>query len=109
MDGHTKDSGSYRGGLHEREEWNVKQKTAEPNLEVFKENGLAKEWKNLNGKNLTVLEVKTQRHIQELTLGDGTVVEMAIDNGIVSQEGKRDEIHEVELELLSGSIGSLLN
>ena len=104
-----KDGGSYRGGLHERQEWNVKQKTWEPNLDVFKESGLAKEWKNLNGKKLTILfEVTTQRHIQELTLGDGTVVEMAIDTGRVFHEGKQDEIHEVELELLSGSIGSLL-
>ena len=101
--------GSYQGGLHERQEWNVKQKNSEPDLEVFKDKGLAKIWKNINGKSLTALfTVKTERTIQELTLEDQTQIELALDYGVVSSEGKEDVLHEVELELIAGSTASLL-
>lgn len=104
-----KDEGTFLGGLHERQEWNAGQKNSEPDLEVFKESGLVKVWKNLNGKNLTPLfKVKTERTIQELTLEDGTQVELALDFGTISWEEKEETLQEIELELISGSTVSLI-
>jgi len=104
-----KDSGIYRGGLHERQEGNVNQKNEEPDLEVFKDSGLLKIWKNLNGKNLTALfTVKTERTVKELVLEDGTIVEMALDFGTISCDSKEEVLEEIELELVSGSVASLL-
>lgn len=105
-----KNEGTYRGGLHERQEWNLKQKNEEPDLEVFKEKGLSKIWKDVNGKNLTPLfTVRTERTIQELTLEDGSQVELALDFGKISCEDREDLLQEVELELISGSTAALLD
>lgn len=104
-----KNEGTYRGGLHERQEWNVKQKNSEPDLEIFKEGGLAEIWKDINGKSLTALfTVKTERTILDLVLADDSQVELALDFGIISSDSKEETLHEVELELVTGSKVALL-
>lgn len=99
----VKTSGTSVSGLFDRDEWEVPVASAQLDLEQLSLTGLAA---FDNGQLRESLSAVFATEIERTSLrlgGDGWEVEVALDRGIVSAGDRREEISEVELELVSGT------
>lgn len=105
----VKTSAKSSGGLSRRVELNLPLPTAEPVLEGFAELGLDYELSELAPEGVQKLfTVKVERTTYILDLG-GTMVELAVDHGKIGVGKNSDKIDEIEIELLQGETGALLD
>lgn len=114
-----KDDGSFEAtvkttrrnsaGLSERLELNIPLEKDMAVLEGFDELGLEQSLKELAPNGVEKLfKVCVERTTYILDL-DGAVAELAIDNGYIAMGRKKDKIDEIEIELLDGNKGALLD
>ncbi|MBC8015754.1 MAG: CYTH and CHAD domain-containing protein [Sporomusaceae bacterium] len=104
-----KGGGTSSGGLHERQEWNVVVSSAEPDLTVFSDTDIGKRLLEIVGSQLLEPIVITQfeRRSLDVMMPDGSLIEIAADQGIIMAGSKSTPILEVELELKSGNPSAL--
>lgn len=96
-------------GLSERLELNIPLEKDMAVLEGFDELGLEQSLKELAPNGVEKLfKVCVERTTYILDL-DGAVAELAIDNGYIAMGRKKDKIDEIEIELLDGNKGALLD
>jgi triphosphatase len=81
-----------------------------PELGSVRDRAVRKKIKNaLEGSALVpVFETVVRRTTRRLRVGDNGEIELALDEGVVRSPAGSSEIREAELELKSGSVGSLL-
>jgi len=100
----VKTSGTVTNGLHQREEWEYELARSEWDLSTLRLTPLIdmidkpEIWSTL----MPLFTTDFFREIVQLTLVDGTQVELAYDHGEVIAGELRSKIHEIELELKSG-------
>ena len=100
----VKTSGSVKDGLHQREEWEYDLAGPEWDLASLKLTPLAtiidnaEIWSTL----APLFTTDFWRETLQLTLADGTKIELAYDRGEVRSGSLNTNIHEVELELKAG-------
>ncbi|MGM9583594.1 MAG: CYTH domain-containing protein [Phascolarctobacterium sp.] len=95
-------------GLSERVELNLPLNSPRPKLDGFAELGLATDLKELAPNGVSKLfTVTVQRTTYILDL-EGAVAELAVDKGKITAGTAVDKIDEVEIELLEGDKGALL-
>ncbi|MDC9725673.1 MAG: CYTH domain-containing protein [Gammaproteobacteria bacterium] len=100
----VKTSGSVRNGLHQREEWEYDLAGPEWDLSTLRLTPLetiidnAEIWSQL----APLFVTDFLRETMQLSLPDGTQIELAYDRGEVRSGQLRTDIHEIELELKSG-------
>lgn len=105
----VKTSGSSVNGFHQRDEWEHELKEARWDLQKLKQTPLAamiddqEAWSQL----YPVFTVDCVRETMQLFLPEGTKIELAYDRGQVISGDLVESIHEIELELMSGSIEQL--
>ena len=96
-------------GLSERLELNIPLEKDMAVLDGFEELGLEQSLKELAPNGVEKLfKVCVERTTYILDL-DGAVAELAIDNGYIAMGRKKDKIDEIEIELLDGNKGALLD
>jgi len=102
----VKSSGEAVDGLHQRREWEHELSGAEFDLALLAQTALApllqekKVWDAI----APVFTTDFDRWVMPLILEDGSQIEMAYDRGHVSAAGRKQTIHEIELELKRGDI-----
>ena len=97
------------GGLSERVELNMPLAENAAVLEGFGELGLGYELTELapdGVEKLFTVDVVRTTYLLDL---DGAVAELAIDNGKIIAGKRKDDIDEIEIELVEGEIGALMN
>ena len=100
----VKTSGSVKNGLHQREEWEHELEGPTWDLASLKLTPLvtmiddSKLWSSLT----PLFTTDFWRETLQLTLAEGTQVELAYDRGEVTAGGFSTAIHEIELELKAG-------
>lgn len=105
----VKTSGTVINGLHQRDEW--EHELASPHWDIDKlqttalagviaDSGV---WNSIS----ELFTTDFSRQTLQLRLVDGSEVELAYDRGEVRCGDMRDNIHEIELELKSGSVEQL--
>ncbi len=103
-----KTNGKVSGGLHHRAEFNVPLKEPNPDLTLFDADvwpdGLDPE--AINTKLAHQFSTHFTRTAFDVTL-DGGQVEIVLDEGIATTTKDSSPIHEIELELQSGSVETL--
>jgi len=105
-----KTAGVVIAGLHQRPEYNVDIKTSFPELALFP----AEIWQpsqniaQLQASLIPLFSTDFCRVIWLVTLPNDAVIEVAFDKGDISSEGRKVNICELELELVSGSTSDLL-
>ncbi|MGI6679704.1 MAG: CHAD domain-containing protein [Dehalobacterium sp.] len=106
----VKDSGSSLGGLHVRNEWNVQLDQNLPDLLPFLNLPIGPKLSSLVGDDdlIPIFQTNFQRQVLDLTMKDGSLIELAIDRGSIVSGEKKASLAEVELELKKGQIVSLL-
>lgn len=105
----VKTSRRSSGGLSERAELNMPLDSDEAVLTGFKELGLGFELTELapaGVEKLFTTEIERTTYILDLP---GAAAELAIDRGSISRGRDRDKIEEIEIELLDGDKGALLD
>ncbi|QDJ13262.1 hypothetical protein CEP45_05080 [Mergibacter septicus] len=106
-----KTAGSTAGGLHIRPEYNVHLATAEPDLTLlqqFAELQLPRPLSVLQTELQPIFRTDFSRHSWLLELENGSKIEVALDQGIISAKQQQIEIKEIEFELQQGCINDLL-
>jgi len=100
----VKTSGSVKDGLHQREEWEYDLAGQEWDIASLKLTPLAPVIDNteLWASLAPLFTTDFWRETLQLTLADGTQVELAYDRGEVRAGGLNTAIHEIELELKAG-------
>lgn len=104
----VKTSRKSSSGLSERVELNMPLNSDEAVLTGFKELGLGFELTELapaGVEKLFTTEIERTTYILDLP---GAVAELAIDKGCISRGRDKDKIEEIEIELLEGNKGALL-
>lgn len=106
-----KKMGNVTAGLHQRAEWNYPVSTEVPSLEIIEDQELQECLNSvLEDQGLKALMVtdfkRTQSNWQD---EDGNLLELAIDEGHIEIENRREIIREVELELKKGQVTALLS
>ena len=97
------------GGLSERVELNMPLAENVAALEGFGELGLGYELTELapdGVEKLFTVDVVRTTYLLDL---DGAVAELAVDNGKIIAGKRKDDIDEIEIELVEGEIGALMN
>ena len=97
------------GGLSERVELNMPLAENTAVLEGFGELGLGYELTELapdGVEKLFTVDVVRTTYLLDL---DGAVAELAVDNGKIIAGKRKDDIDEIEIELVEGEIGALMN
>ncbi|NOQ93348.1 MAG: CYTH domain-containing protein [Methylophaga sp.] len=100
----VKTSGSVKNGLHQREEWEYDLAGPEWDLSTLRMTPLltmiddAETWSQL----APLFVTDFLRETMQLTLSDGTQIELAYDCGEVRSGQLTTDIHEIELELKAG-------
>ena len=106
----VKSSGTVQGGLHIRDEYNVELAEAAFSVQVFA--GLpigAQLAKILEGESLLPLfSTVFRRYAMDVTMPDNSEINVAVDRGAIVCGEKSEPICEIELELKSGDVTSLL-
>jgi triphosphatase len=105
----VKDSGSSKGGLHARQEWNQVVSHNEPDIQVFSAMEIGPILQEIIGdENLEpILITSFERRKVDVVMSDGSTVEVAADKGAIIAGEKTDPILEIELELKTGQAGAL--
>lgn len=103
-----KGSGSSEGGLHQREEYNVKVESTDPDISVFSATPLGQRLLKVVGSQplMPLCITAFTRQTVEVTL-NGAVIEIAADQGNIIAGEQIEAILELELELKSGDVKSL--
>jgi len=106
----VKGDGSSSGGLHQREEWTVVVAEPIPNIESFMETSVGPLLQEAAGEEELLAFYTTcfERQVMHLQMPDGSIIELAADQGEIRAGDKQDPILELELELISGNPASLL-
>ena len=105
----VKTSGSANNGFHQRDEWEHELKDMQWDLQKLKQTPLVSMindpeiWSNLTA----IFTTDFIRETLQLILPDDTKIELAYDRGQVISGDMTEPIHEIELELKSGSIEQL--
>ncbi|RKZ81291.1 MAG: CYTH domain-containing protein [Gammaproteobacteria bacterium] len=105
----VKTSGSSDNGFHQRDEWEYELLDENWDLEKLKQTPLAvmindsELWSQLQ----PVFTTDFIRETMQIILPEGTKIELAYDHGQVISGDLAEPIHELELELKSGSIDQL--
>ena len=105
----VKCTGQVQDGLHQREEWEHALSSDKFDLIQLKQTPLAdmiddeKIWPKLQ----SVFTTDFERQTIQLELADNTLVELAYDRGEVRTDNSAVPIHEIELELKTGSVAIL--
>jgi len=97
------------GGLSERVELNMPLAENVAILEGFGELGLGYELTELapdGVEKLFTVDVVRTTYLLDL---DGAVAELAVDNGKIIAGKRKDDIDEIEIELVEGEVGELMN
>jgi len=97
------------GGLSERVELNMPLAENVAALEGFGELGLGYELTELapdGVEKLFTVDVVRTTYLLDL---DGAVAELAVDNGKIIAGKRKDDIDEIEIELVEGEVGALMN
>ena len=97
------------GGLSERVELNMPLAENAAVLEGFGELGLGYELTELapdGVEKLFTVDVVRTTYLLDL---DGAVAELAVDNGKIIAGKRKDDIDEIEIELVEGEVGALMN
>jgi len=97
------------GGLSERVELNMPLAENVAVLEGFDELGLGYELTELapdGVEKLFTVDVVRTTYLLDL---DGAVAELAVDNGKIIAGKRKDDIDEIEIELVEGEVGALMN
>ena len=105
----VKCTGQVKEGLHQREEWEHVLTSEQFDLIQLKQTPLVNmiEDPNIWPRLKPVFTTDFERQTLQLSLPDGTEVELAYDLGEVRAEGLTESIHEIELELKKGSLETL--
>jgi triphosphatase len=105
----VKDSGSSKGGLHARQEWNQIVSHNEPDVEVFSHMEIGAKLQEVAGDEILepILITSFERRKVDVVMPDGSTVEVAADKGTIIAGEKTAPILEIELELKTGQAGSL--
>ena len=106
----VKDGGRHEGGLHIRHEWNRPLPQNEPDITAFDDLPVGKTLRAAIGPDSLEPLFTTSfiRHGGHYTSADGSVIEVAADLGTILCGSSRESISELELELKSGQITSVL-
>ena len=105
----VKTSGSSDNGFHQRDEWEYELLDENWDLEKLKQTPLAVMindsdlWSQLH----PIFTTDFIRETMQIILPEGTKIELAYDHGQVISGDLAEPIHELELELKSGSIDQL--
>ena len=105
----VKATGQVVDGLHQRQEWEWPLPEAAFDLDLLKQTPLEKTiddqlvWPKVD----KIFTTDFQRQAIQLQLSDNTEIEFAYDRGRVYSKHKQAPIHEIELELNSGSLDSM--
>lgn len=104
-----KGGGTSKGGLHERQEWNVVVGSAEPDLTVFDDTDIGKRLIGIVGSQplQPIVITRFERRSLDVMMPDGSQIEVAADQGTILAGSKTTPILEVELELKQGSPAAL--
>lgn len=104
-----KGGGSSSGGLHERQEWNIVVENAEPDITVFASTPIGKKLVNMVGTQVLkpILITQFERKTVEVAMPDGSLIEVAADQGQIIAGDQTAPILELELELKNGKPASL--
>lgn len=105
----VKTAGIAINGLHQRDEWEYELESADWDLEKLQQTPLAP---IINNADLwaTLQPIFTTDFVREtlqISLPGNTIVELAYDRGQVATGELVDTIHEIELELMTGSVEQL--
>lgn len=102
--------GTSAGGLHQRPEWTVVVKEDKPSPQVFADTEAGAMLFAAVGENilLPLLETHFQRFERELRWEDGSGILIAADRGEIRAGDARAPILELDLKLLHGHPGALL-
>jgi triphosphatase len=105
----VKTSGHVKEGLHQREEWEHQLDSGHWNLDKLKQTPLSE---MINDPDIwpsiaPIFTTDFVRKTQQLSLEDGTKIELAYDRGQVIAGKLSTPIHEIELELKSGQVKHL--
>lgn len=105
----VKTSGIVEDGLHQRDEWEHDLKSPEWDLEKLKQTPLKMliEQELIWSQLAELFTTDFIRQTMQLRFDDGTQIELAYDCGEVRCGSVSDIIHEIELELKSGSVEQL--
>jgi len=105
-----KGGGSSLGGLHERQEWNVVVRDAQPDITVFAGTDIGQHVIEIVGNQRLepIVTTKFERRTLDILMPDGSQIEVAADQGTIVAHAKQAPILEVELELKSGKPSALL-
>ncbi|MFW5427364.1 MAG: inorganic triphosphatase [Methylophagaceae bacterium] len=106
----VKTSGSAKNGLHQRQEWEYELESEAFDLVKLKQTPL-KEIIEDQTKWPTLTPLFTTDFIREtlqITLADNTQIEFAYDYGKVTAKQLSTPIHEIEMELKTGSVEQLM-
>jgi triphosphatase len=88
-----------------RNEWEWRIAQDAPDISrLAKTPSLAEAARTLNGKLERLFVTDIRRTVRLLHLGEDTVVEAAIDEGVIKAGGKHESVSELELELKAGSV-----
>ncbi|MGY6772804.1 CYTH domain-containing protein [Gallibacterium sp. ZY190522] len=107
-----KTAGIAQGGLHMRPEYNVRLSQQQPDLKLFSqfsELTLARPYEELQRSLQPIFYTDFQREYYLLETGNGTQLEIAIDQGEIKANNAKAPICEVEFELKSGNVEDVLN
>lgn len=113
----VKISKSVSDGLHQRQEWNVKQDSDEPDIEYFLKmaqsdgdpnESITKLLSNIvDSQMVQICGVEFNRTTVHIGYSD-TLIEFDCDEGFFIANRKKQEFFEIELELLEGNVVALL-
>lgn len=106
----VKSGGSSKGGLHARQEWNIVVSHEQPDIAIFSDTEIGSRLQEVVGDQALepILMTRFERQTVDVMTPDGSIIEVAADQGEIVSGEKMEPILEVELELKSGHPGSLL-
>ena len=102
-----KTAGTRDGAMFSRGEWQVYAEDWETALPLLVAEGAPGTLLSLDGPPLPRCSVRFTRTAAPLRLPDGSAAELALDRGLLSAGEKREDLLELELELLTGDPGGM--
>lgn len=106
-----KGGGSSQGGLHQRQEWNIVVEDQTPDIMVFSHIEIGKQLLEIVGDQVLtpILITRFERRTLDVCMPDGSLIEVAADQGEIKVGSKSTPILEVELELKAGKPAALFS
>lgn len=106
-----KTDGKVIGGLHMRPEYELELSCAQPHLQglaKFDDLSLSRSLAELEADLKPIFSTDFLRQTWEIELGNGAMIEIALDQGEIEADGRSEAICEAEFELKHGDIDDLL-